>query len=327
MFVSIPLHRFLPAFLALAFHLACFSSAKAEGMGSEEPAASSSPAPLQESLSPDARREYDAARVLFDDQDFSGSIAKFKRAYQLSHDPRLLWNQAVCEKELRHYARASELIRRYLREGEALIEPQKRDDARRILDSLKQFSSQVVLSGVPPGSKLSIDGEPFGIVPLAEPLVLDLGSHRIEISHPGYRTWSRVVDVPGATPVRVGVVLQPDAEKAHISIRSAPDARITIDGSFVAEGRYDGTLAPGPHTIAVSARGRKTETRKVDLPPSSHRTMEISLKERSASRALPWILGGAALVGGVIATGYYVAQPGSFEGPTGSLGSIDARER
>lgn len=327
MLASMPILRFLTVFLAFAAQLILHSPALGDEIAQGGDQVASVPAPLQESLSPDARREYDAAKVLFEDRDFSGAIAKFKRAYQLSGDPRLLWNQAVCEKELRHYSRAAELIRRYLSEGSALIEPNKREDAQRILASLKQFSSRVVLTGAPSGAKLSVDGAVHGILPLSEPLILDLGSHRLEVSHPGYRAWFRVVDVPGSAPISVHVSLQSESQLAHISIRSLPQARITIDGSFAAEGYYEGALSPGSHSIVVSAPGRKTEKRTVDLPPSSHRTMEISLQERAANRALPWVLGGAVLVGGAVATAFYVAQPGGFEGPTGTLGSIDARDR
>src|SRR5262245_25502031 len=76
-------------------------------------AAASSPQSLAESLPGEARANYDAGRVLFEDQDYAGALVKFERAFKHTPDPRLLWNMAACEKSLRHYARALELLERY----------------------------------------------------------------------------------------------------------------------------------------------------------------------------------------------------------------------
>src|ERR1700723_275589 len=62
--------------------------------------------PLAQSLPADARRDYDAGKLLFEDGDYATALLKYQAAYDQTHDPRLLWNVAVCQKDLRHYARA-----------------------------------------------------------------------------------------------------------------------------------------------------------------------------------------------------------------------------
>ena len=72
----------------------------------ETPAAESPPPPpsLSESLSGAAKAEYDAGKLLYQDGDYAGAQLKFRAAYETSKDPRLLWNMAAAEKNLRHYA-------------------------------------------------------------------------------------------------------------------------------------------------------------------------------------------------------------------------------
>lgn len=82
-------------------------------------AATTKPKPLAESLEGQARSEYLAARVLFDDGDFATALEKYKSVYGKASDPRLLWNLAACHKNLRRYARASVLLRQYVKEGGA----------------------------------------------------------------------------------------------------------------------------------------------------------------------------------------------------------------
>src|SRR5580658_10330830 len=64
-----------------------------------------------------AQRAWDAAKQLAGASDYKGALVEFQRAYELSHNPRVLFNLGVTEKFLTHYARAVEAWDRELREG------------------------------------------------------------------------------------------------------------------------------------------------------------------------------------------------------------------
>src|SRR5450432_903807 len=134
-----------------------------------------SPAPLAQSLTGEAKADYDSAVLLLDDGDNPGALAKFSHAYDVSHDPRLLWNMAVCEKELRHYARTATLIGRYLNEGGKRISAEQRRSARETQTALSAFYVTVKLKGAPDGATVLVDGIKIGETPLTEPLLVDLG--------------------------------------------------------------------------------------------------------------------------------------------------------
>src|SRR5882724_2714841 len=68
------------------------------------PPAPPGPRPLSESLTGGAKSDYEAARLLYGDGDHAGALVKFQSAFDQSKEPRLLWNMAACEKNLRHYA-------------------------------------------------------------------------------------------------------------------------------------------------------------------------------------------------------------------------------
>src|ERR1700722_11144645 len=61
---------------------------------------------LRDDLPEAARKDWDAANDLYDAQNFAGALVEFQRAYDLSKDPRVLYNVAVCQKNLLHYAKA-----------------------------------------------------------------------------------------------------------------------------------------------------------------------------------------------------------------------------
>ena len=53
-----------------------------------------------------ARKAWDAAKQLAEAKDYKGALVELQRAYELSHNPRILYNIGALEKLLTHYARA-----------------------------------------------------------------------------------------------------------------------------------------------------------------------------------------------------------------------------
>src|SRR4029077_14112449 len=96
--------------------------------------------PLAQSLPPDARRDYDAGKLLFEDGDYATALLKYQAAYDRTHDARLLWNVAVCQKDLRHYAKAAATLTRYLVEGGDLLSASDRRDATEFARAIAPFT-------------------------------------------------------------------------------------------------------------------------------------------------------------------------------------------
>src|SRR5258708_20803910 len=76
---------------------------------------------LAESLSGRAKEAYESAKVLLNNHDWPGAYTKFQQAYDLSKDPRLLFNMAVCARAMRPYARTEQLLCRYEHEAPATL--------------------------------------------------------------------------------------------------------------------------------------------------------------------------------------------------------------
>jgi len=115
---------------------------------------------LADTLTGDAKAAYVAARLLIDDGDFAGAEIKFKAAYDLSNDARLLWNMAACEKSQRHYARTEQLVREYLEKGGATLSDQDRADAKSLLDTIDSFTVKLTIDVSEPDAEIVIDDAP-----------------------------------------------------------------------------------------------------------------------------------------------------------------------
>jgi hypothetical protein len=155
---------------------------------------------LSSSLTGDAKRAYEEARVLFKDGDYKRSLEALERAGQLAPDPRLFWNMAACEKKLRHYARAIRDVERYLVGASGLIGEDERREAEQFLAASKAYVGTVTLVSNVDGTEIVIDDELVGTTPLPKPILVDEGEHRARFARSSYRSIERVERVPaGAT--------------------------------------------------------------------------------------------------------------------------------
>jgi hypothetical protein len=296
-----------------------FTSAPA----SADPARTTTPAPLSETLTGDAKAEYEAARLLFDDADYVGAAAKFNHAHELSADPRLLWNVAVCEKELRHYARASALVERYLAEAGNRLTEENRRSANETLAALRGFFSRLTLTGVPAGAQVLVDDGLVGTAPLAAPLELDLGSRKIRAERSGDEPFEQTLEVPGNSEMTLAVVMRPLPVTAHLIITTQADGVIRLDDRVLGSGRWEGGVAPGRHQVRVVADNRKPFETQIELAPRQSRTLDVTLVANDKAVLWPWIAGGAAIAVGAAVGGYFLFRKDeSGSAPQGALGTV-----
>lgn len=293
-------------------------------------AAAATPAPLNQSLTGEAKAAYDSGRLLFEDGDNPGALAKFSHAYDLSHDARLLWNMASCEKDLRHYARASALIARYLQEGGDRISAPQRKSALETQAALSAFYANVKLTGAPDGASVFVDGTQVAQTPLNEPLVLDLGTRTLRVEQAGYEPFEKKIEIAGGGELEIPIALTlvPEVSVAppvlSIQTSGARDI-IAIDGKVMGSQRWQGAVAVGEHSVRVTAPGKKPYESHLQLLAGSSRSLQIALEdEASASNAWIWVAGGAAIAAGAVVGGYFLFKPQDTPGthPEGKLTTV-----
>jgi hypothetical protein len=291
------------------------------------PSQAATPASLSEGLTGDAKAAYAAGILLFKNGDAEGALTKFRRAFELSRDVRLLWNMSICEKTLRHYGKAYALLSRYLKDGGATLPADDVNAAKDALVALRSFYSLVTPRVQPAGARLFVDGEAVGVAPFAEGIAVDLGRHLLRAEAPGYEAAEQPIEVPGATDLVVTFDLKAIATSSRLAVVAGASDAILIDGKTVAVGRFDGVVAAGIHSVRVTGSGKKAYDSRIDLASGAIRTVDVSL-EPDTSGGVPawaWIAGGAVVAGGVAVGGYFLFRPSdqvAQSGATGRLGTL-----
>ncbi len=279
--------------------------AKAPVGAASAPAPTGARAPLATSLTGGAREAYEAGRLLFANRDMAGALVKFRQSFELSGDTRLLWNMAICEKELRHYLRMRVLLDRYLRETPGLT-ADERAQTQETLATIANLVGQLRLTVSEPGASVTIDGEPAGTTPLAV-VPIDIGRHVVKVEKSGFAAAQQTIEITGGTEQTVSLRLEPASREGTLMVHAPEDASITVDGVPRGRGLWSGTVAAGPHTVRVTASGRREHLTTVEVSPQGTRSLEVTL-EREATR-WPWVVGASVVVVGLVVGGYFVLRP------------------
>ena len=172
------------------------------------PANAISPASLSDSLQGKAKSDYDSGRLLSDSGDFAGALLKFQSAYQEAGDPRLLWNAAACERNLRHYASAILLVRRFLADNSPLITPEARVRAQAFIEAAEPLTAPLQVESNQPNSLVFLDDKTLGAPELMSGVRIDLGTHRITVEAPGFERYSETLTVTSSSTVEVKAILR-----------------------------------------------------------------------------------------------------------------------
>jgi hypothetical protein len=264
--------------------------------------------------------------MLWEDEDYRGALLKFQLVFAKTGDPRLLWNLAVCEKALRHYAKALPLVRRYLKDAEAQIADDQRQEALALAQAIESFVGPVRVESDQAGAIIYVDDEEAGKTPLKTPLLLDMGDRKITLRKRGFKEASTVLRVLGKGEERVRLHLERDIPAATLEVRAGTGQWIWIDGSEVGKDRWEGLVSPGVHQIRVTGTGYKTQNVEADLSNGGHTSVWIAARpldpaEKGYLLPLVGALVTVTAVVGVVA--YYGLKPGKTRATPQETGLLD----
>jgi hypothetical protein len=240
------------------------------------------PARVRDALSGEALASFDRASLLFSSRNFGPARAEFERAHDLSGEPRVLYNVAVCDKELGHYARAIASLRASLREGGTTLPAAYVSTANQVIALLAPLVTTLAITADTDGASVFVDGEVVGMTPIASPLAIDVGEHDLTIRKAGYVDFAKHVSAVGGRPIELTVKLEPIVKRGQLVVTAtggAPNAvaMVIVDGNDVGNAPWHGDVISGVHEISVRAPGYSAPARQVDVPPGNETDLAFVL--------------------------------------------------
>lgn len=270
--------------------------------------------PSDESPAPEAQRAHEHFSLgvkLHADGDFGPALAQFQRAYALKPHFRVLYNIAQCHFELRDYVQARAALRRYLAEGGAGLDAERRARVEADLADMGRRIAEVDIQSNVRGAVVYIDGRKVGTTPLPQAVEVNEGQRSVSVESSASGTKQRSLLLVGGEheTVSVSFELVPSEAGASYGLENAP-ARPPLPASapgigagFWVAGAGAVLLAGGAGATGYLALRAQDERRAhLDRPGVSAELDSDSRRIRTLAIASDTLLGGAIICAGIATT-------------------------
>jgi hypothetical protein len=134
-------------------------------------------------------------------------MVQFKRAYEIAPNYQVLFNIGQTARELKSYSEALRALEKYLAEGGAEIDAERRKNVEGWVTDLKEKVALVTIKTNVDGVEIAVDDVVVGKTPLAEPIVMDAGRRKVGALKEGYAPITRFVEVAGAEKKEIDLAL------------------------------------------------------------------------------------------------------------------------
>lgn len=246
------------------------------------------------------KKEGDA---LMDQDRHADALALYARAYELTSDPALLYNQGRALESLGEYPEALEKLERFDREASPALRA-KVPGLPDLLADLRGRIATLVVTTNASGARLLVRDKAAGTIDKEVRIKTRAGTATIEVVAEGYAPFKKEVELAGGAVTKVDAQLSPKKNDAIVMVRTRPSADIAVDDKPIGRSPLELRLAPGQHTLVARARGRETEKVPMTVSAGDRRELDIDLREPPGvlSRWWFWTAVGVVVAGGVAGT-------------------------
>lgn len=224
---------------------------------------------IRDELPLEARGHWDAGLVLAERKDWDGARTSFKAAYEMSKNPRVLFNVGISERELGRYGAALEYFKKELAEGGAQLPADEARDVEEVIAGLEKYVAGLSIEVSEKDAEVFVDGDKLDPARLPGPIPVQVGLRRVRAVKPGFAEAVESIDLAGGSSGTVTLTLRPlvQTTRVNVSVVGPPSAVVKIDGKEVGPAPYVGqvNVTAEPHQFAAEAPGYVTATQSVLL--------------------------------------------------------------
>jgi len=220
--------------------------------------------PLRDQLPPEAQKQWDSALALYKNGQWDGARTSFYAAWEASKNPRVLFNVAICEKNLARYARAIDTFKKELADGKGQLTPEEEADIKTQIAGLELFVAQLTIDVNEPGADIYVDDTKVGTSPLPAPVSVQIGERHVRAVKPGFAEMRETIELKGGASGSVTLKLAPNVKTSlvNVAVIGPTNAVVKVDGKEVGAAPYKGQVGVSaePHQFSAESPGYVTAT-------------------------------------------------------------------
>lgn len=176
------------------------------------PASGQTPSQPTEEQREEAGERFRRGISFYEEGDYRLALIEFERAYQLVPNYRVLFNIGQVAISLGKFARARIALERYLAEGGAALDLERRAAVEKDLNLLRSRTATLQIEVAPAAVEAMVDDRVVGTSPFGEALILDAGEHRVRLTKKGFSPEQRAFTLAGGESLQLKVNLTKEPE-------------------------------------------------------------------------------------------------------------------
>jgi hypothetical protein len=247
------------------------------------------------------KAEGDAA---FDQSFYGDALRAYEAAYEVSHDPALLFNRGRALQALGRYPEALEMFERFAKEASPALRAKVPGLPKLIADVAARVATLHIVCNVT-GAQVVAQDRILGETGTLEDVRLNAGAITVKITREGYFPVKREVVLRAGQTATVDVKLLARATSGVLAVVVEPKAaRVTIDGKFEGNAPIELVLPAGTHDVAVTSPGYEPLASKAVVKADGRADVRLTMQATPSilSKWWFWTGVGAIVVGGVVVT-------------------------
>lgn len=269
----------------------------------------------------EATRLKKEADGLMDQDRYVDALALYSRAYDLSADPVLLYNQGRALEAMGDYPEALDKLERFEHDAPPSLRA-KVPGLHDLLNDLRGRIATLVVTTNAASARLLVRDKAAGTLQKEKEARVRTraGTATIEVEAEGYVPFKKEVELVAGNVVKIDAQLVPRKADALIIVRTKPSANIRVDGKGIGRSPLEMHLAPGEHELVAEAKGLETERVPMTLARGDRREVDLELHEPPGILTRWWFWAGVGVVvaGGAVATYALVTERAPDHGSFGN---------
>lgn len=231
------------------------------------------------------------------------ALAEYRKAYELSAEPALLYNMGRALEALEDYPAALVEYEEFGRKATADLKGRVRLDElvaeTQLKVTLVSFQCNVA------GARILFRDKTLGAIPSSGHLDVrvNAGPAHVEVDADGYGAFVRDLQLPGGGVLPVSAELLPTERAGVLVVSTKPaGATVRVDGKDLGAAPVEASVQAGMHTIAVKLRGHQSTESSVVVAVRERKTVRLELQPTPSilTRWWFWSTVAVAVAGGVV---------------------------
>lgn len=206
----------------------------------------------------DAGKHFQRGVALYNEADYAGALAEFRRAYEIAPNAAVLYNIGQTQFQLRSYAAALGSFERYV--AEAGPGADHRTEAQTAIETLRSRVGKIDVTA-PDGAEVLVDDESVGKTPLA-PVLAAVGKRKLVATKDGRASTVRFVEVAAGETVKADLRIEENVSAASVAPQTSAAKPAESQKSYtpaIALWATTGALAVGATITGILALSKNSD--------------------------------------------------------------------